>query len=356
MVPLMRRVAVFLVCLVFATPCAAATYAVTDMWTSLASSPSKPWLAINNNGQVLVNTPDAAFVYDNGVLHGLAGLVDVGFPMVFSIDSAGNVAGGVPDREFGIFSTPAIWNAGGGITNLGLPDGGRTAAAFRRNDVGQIVGGADPAAYVQIQLHDGNASFVSHAFLYEGGVYHDLGALGGRYSLAYDINNNGTIVGFSRTTIPSYAGENGPTHAFVSDGGPMQDLNSLAAESDWTLAAAVAINDAGRIAGWGSINGQTHAFAYDAGHVEDIGILSGFASSYALAINASGDIVGFAGTGTLNLNRFITSGPERDVPVQKRSHAGPDGLDRSRLGLAAQLGDRHQRPRPDRRLGDACRR
>ena len=302
-----RTATVLLVWSMQGSLCAAASYSITD----LGPAPAKAWLDINNNDEMVENVFGAyGRVYRNGVFTILPGQGDVFMSKVFSIDSTGNVSGGKLDMETGIFSTVRIWEPSGGTIDLGTPDG-VTAAAFRRNDNGQIVGGADPIAYQARQFLDSNASFVSHAFLYEGGTYHDLGALGGHYSLAYDINNSGRIVGFSRTTIPSSAGENGPTHAFVSDGGPMQDLNSLIGSSDWTLAAAVAVNDAGRVAGWGSINGQTHAFAYDAGQVEDIGILSGFASSYARAINASGDIVGFAGTGTLTLERLVTSGAER---------------------------------------------
>jgi probable HAF family extracellular repeat protein len=41
----------------------------------------------------------------------------------------------------------------------------------------------------------------------------------------------------------------------------MEDLNSLIpANSGWLLKQASAINDAGQIAGYGTIHGETHAF------------------------------------------------------------------------------------------------
>ena len=46
---------------------------------------------------------------------------------------------------------------------------------------------------------------------------YDLGTLGGSYSVAYGINNAGTIVG-NRTT------SDGVTHAFSPGGGVMTDL------------------------------------------------------------------------------------------------------------------------------------
>jgi probable HAF family extracellular repeat protein len=69
------------------------------------------------------------------------------------------------------------------------------------------------------------------------------------------INNSGTVVGLA--TI-----QNASSHAFISsNGAKMQDLNSMIPTgTGWVLQEAAAINDAGQIAGYGTINGQSHAF------------------------------------------------------------------------------------------------
>ena len=82
----------------------------------------------------------------------------------------------------------------------------------------------------------------------------DLGPLGGSSSWGLAINNSGTVVGFATTRTNVY-------HAFISsNGGRMKDLNKLIpVRSGWVLGEAAGINDAGQIAGYGTIRGQSHA-------------------------------------------------------------------------------------------------
>ena len=84
---------------------------------------------------------------------------------------------------------------------------------------------------------------------------HDLGTLGGSYSVALGINSSGQVVGFSTTS-------GGVSHAFLYDGTTMLDLNSLlAADSQgWTITEARAINDSSQIAATGrDSSGDYHA-------------------------------------------------------------------------------------------------
>ena len=82
----------------------------------------------------------------------------------------------------------------------------------------------------------------------------DLGTLGGSFAQAFGINDKGEVVGWS------IDGTGNQRAVIWQDKVPL-DLNTLIpAGSGWYLQAAQSINDAGEIAGFGSINGNVHAF------------------------------------------------------------------------------------------------
>ncbi len=86
-----------------------------------------------------------------------------------------------------------------------------------------------------------------------------LGTLGGKFSIAEGLNEEGDVVGWSLPAV------GGASHAFLNttDGNGarvMLDLNDLLAPADqalWLLQEASDINDNGQIVGWGDL--------YDAG-------------------------------------------------------------------------------------------
>jgi probable HAF family extracellular repeat protein len=92
---------------------------------------------------------------------------------------------------------------------------------------------------------------MTHAFVttVEGQMI-DLGTLDGSQSIGLSINTAGQVVGYSGS------------HAFVTENGLMQDLNTLLAANSlgWELTEAKGINDIGQITGSGIINGATHAY------------------------------------------------------------------------------------------------
>ena len=121
--------------------------------------------------------------------------------------------------------------------------GGGNSQAFDINGLAHVVGVADTSAGQP------------HAFLFalnaSGGVTArtDLGVLGGGYSYAYGVNNHDVVVGVS----------NGA--AFRWQVGAMVDLNPLVpACTNWRLDTARAINDNGQIVGAGLHEGQPRAF------------------------------------------------------------------------------------------------
>jgi probable HAF family extracellular repeat protein len=162
--------------------------------------------------------------------------------------------------------------------------GSDNSHVFGINDSGQVVG----------YSFAGPGSLLVHAFLYSGGVMHDLGTLGGSTSQATGINASGQVVGYSTTGT-------GLTHAFLSNGGVMTDLSTLGG----SFSQALGINDSGQVVGYPT--GLNHAFLYSGGVMTDLGTLGG-SFSQASAINDSGQVVGGSATGTGLIHAFLYSG------------------------------------------------
>jgi probable HAF family extracellular repeat protein len=110
----------------------------------------------------------------------------------------------------------------------------------------------------------------------------DLGTLGGNYSWASKINNNGQITGAARTPA-------GPMHAFLWDSGVMTDLGTL---DGWESSEGLAINSAGLVAGQSYGGPPYRAFLHD-GVMNDLGTLGGDRST-AYGMNDAGVVVGRA--------------------------------------------------------------
>ena len=186
---------------------------------------------------------------------------------------------------------PNIYNLGtlGGNTN-----------AFAINNAGQITGTSAVASW--------------HAFLYtgtpgSGGMMHDLGTLGGTYSIGSEINDSGQIAGSSWTT------DDAAGHAFLytgtpGSGGMMHDLGTLGGISSW----AYGVNDSGQIVGKSATlpNFYEHAFLYSGtpgvdGIMHDLGTLGG-TNSYGSDINDSGQIAGMSDTAGGFSRAFLYTG------------------------------------------------
>jgi len=280
---------------------------------------------INASGQAVGYACCAPDTYlSHAVLWGSGGIVDLGdldpqWPAIsaaYGINDAGQVVGGSYDASANFHAF--LWQ-NGGMQDLGTL-GGDYSAAEAINDSGQVVGTA--------RLANGTP----HAFLWDGGMQ-DLGALTWEQSIAYDINDKGQVVGVLQTGAT--------THAFVWANGQIQDLNNLIpANSGWVLQEARAINNKGRIAGFGAFNGQTRAFLLTPQAYYWINPSGG---SWHLTTNwdpqgdpGDGDTVIFALNGQYAVDAspaVVSSAPEANFPVGRAIISGTNTVDFQNLSL-----------------------
>jgi probable HAF family extracellular repeat protein len=89
------------------------------------------------------------------------------------------------------------------------------------------------------------------AFRQENGIRSMLGTLGGSFSIARGLNNEGVVVGASLTE------DDESFHGFLHRDNQLHDLNDfIDAESEWELIQALSINNQGEILAIGSHTGE----------------------------------------------------------------------------------------------------
>ncbi len=260
------------------------------------SSPNS-LIAINNGGRVVVNSGTGQVSTWNRIsgtqVLGLSGNNSVGA----DINSSGDVVGAGDPNNSGNLQA-FFWQPTGGAQWLGSL-GGNWSAASGTNNSGAAVGLSYTSAYMQ------------HAFLWTQG--------GGMQDLTPDLTSNGgaTAVAInSSNQVTGYYVPNGSsnTQGFIwTQAGGLQSLGPAG-----TL--AYAINDSGTVVGQSpDANGNRHAFSWtQAGGIKDLGTLGGGQSS-ALSINSRGWIVGTSltssGTGILHGFLWTPSGGMQDFSV-----------------------------------------
>lgn len=125
------------------------------------------------------------------------------------------------------------------VVDLGPFDNNRNDV-LALNDVAQCAG-------VSMNAQTGRIE----AFRQEGGVRSMLGTLGGSFSIARDLNNQGEVVGGSLTEGDANF------HGFIYRNNRLYDLNEfLDPEAGWELLQALGINNHGEIIAIGCHTGQ----------------------------------------------------------------------------------------------------
>jgi probable HAF family extracellular repeat protein len=195
--------------------------------------------AINESSQIVgqssdvVNGPLGAFLWDSGKQQSLD--LPVGPNSIANdINDDAQIVGWMgssPNPPN--YSEAFLWENGKAIP-LGIPKPGTGSEAKAISNNGYVCG-------IYAYPNPEGGPVIRRPFRWKDGVMTELGILPGYLrSLALDVNNDGTVVG--------YCSNNLPTHAFVWRNGVMTDLNDLIpAELELTLGQAIAINDNGQI-------------------------------------------------------------------------------------------------------------
>jgi probable HAF family extracellular repeat protein len=204
--------------------------------------------------------------------------------IAYDINAFGQVAAVLEDDEG---HQRAVLFDKGKLTELGSL-GGMYSDAKGINDNGEIVGSAR------------NKNGTWNAFVYERARgMRVLGTLGGPSSYGMALNQDGFAAGFADT-------ENGDWHAFLYNGGEqLKDLGTLGGK----ISYASGINNMGQVVGTAATKDEyRHAFLYDPAHgMVDLGTLGGRQSA-ATAINDDGVVVGASETKDRRWHAFVHDG------------------------------------------------
>lgn len=248
---------------------------------SLRNDPSSFATSINNGGFAVgysgAGGAQTAFQWTQGT-----GLTDLGtygnddFSLALDINEAGQIVG-TSGTNAGA-RRAFLYQQATGMVNLG-PVPGRTSSFARGiNASTQVVG------------HSAGANTL--AFVWQSGTMSALQNLAGGTSEAYEINDSGRIVGFSRDGQGRMRAVSWAGAGFAP---VVLDANVTGAEGT----AAIDVNESGRAVGYGTFEGQDQAIVFDpilgAVRLNDLvgPAASGWTFLRAQGINERGEIVGF---------------------------------------------------------------
>ncbi len=261
-------------------------------WTSSA-------LGVNDPGQVVgYYVPSFSYGYTRPILYQNGDAIPIGSEpgMAWSINNSGTVVGEAAIGPGG--ARHAFLYRQGNMSDLGTL-GGTFSGATSINNQGQVVG------YSSFP----NSGYSYRAFIYDSHGMTDLGTLGGTWSIAYDINEKGSVAGTSGISGPA-----GDSHAFLLSRNQMRDLGTLGG----AISSASGLNNSDEVVGWSLTNtGEGHAFLYSNGKMIDLNSISavqqaGWKLVYAFGINNAGQIVGAGDINGVRHAYLLTPGTNGD--------------------------------------------
>ena len=201
----------------------------------------------------------------------------------FDVTNRGLIVG----YSYGASGQEAVRWVDGQVQGLGdLPGGWYESAATAANERGQIVGVGHLAGDGSDLNGDGQPDSIAHAFLWsdEKGMT-DLGALGADHnSVAYDITDDGMVVGYS---VKRPGGNSLAFTPFVwTEETGMVDVHTLLAEDwkEWRLGAFQSgrVNESGQLLLHGSLDNQFALVVLTPVHNPEPGAMAVMAGGLAL--------------------------------------------------------------------------
>ena len=186
----------------------------------------------------------------------------------------------------------AVLFKNGQVISLGTLGG---AESFAQDITGQGQVAGDSSNGTPDPFPDPNVFFPwgteTRGFVWQNGVMHDLGTLGGADTLEYAQNNVGQIIGASYTnSTPNPANGGYPTiDPYLWQHGHMTDLGTLGG----TFGFANWINDLGEVVGQSNLAGDQTAqpFLWKNGHMYELPTIGG-GYGFANWISPGGDVTG----------------------------------------------------------------
>ena len=226
--------------------------------------------SINDRGEV-VGTTDIDNYAGGQFLYSNGVLQQLPYSTQNAIANNGDRAGGPDANNHAYLYNKGIYTDMGTLGGIG-------SEAFALNNVGQVVGQAEVSHVISVPFT---------AFLYQNGKMQDIGKDTGLYnSTGYGINDSGGVVGAGQVVSGDYS----TYRAFIWQKGQSQTLGTLGgASSD-----ALAVNKYGVVVGYSNLSNRlTDPFVYQNGQMSDLFAGTGWISGQATAINDSGQIVGY---------------------------------------------------------------
>jgi probable HAF family extracellular repeat protein len=239
-----------------------------------------------------------AFAWENGQLVDPGALPGENSSGIFELNDHGVGAGGSEDGSIdpntGNAASVAVLFRGGQVMSLGRLPGGHESFAQDINDRGQVAGFSSNGTPDPFSCFLFCWGTQTRGFVWQNGVMHDLGTLGGPDTVETNMNQQGQIVGQSFTNDTPNPTTGLPTmDPFLWTNGHMRDLGSLG--GTFGGVGDQGLNERGEVAGTSNLAGDqiSHPYLWDGTTMIDLGTLGGDNGS-ANAVNDDGDVVGSA--------------------------------------------------------------